>query len=305
MSRIYCRLPQGFSERHALDCEQHRHLSLKEVEQLINKEIKQLDFHPIKRQPRYIDLAEEERSDFVDPSIVQKTQANHIPQDVMRNAAGAFQIKAGRSRWLGAGSQESAARNRVAAYGAEAREFSRIVVVFERMVELKNFSWSDEGLTYGFREDKFDADKVVTDSAWMPKGTLLRVALKSRTPEAKEAAEGYWGFFNMPLSSIMIERHPETEANPLTGPFMSEQLVPSTMRVMAKSVFREQTAALERLDRAWPEIVARFYGGPYSDELNSLRAGELPSHVVRETLRAYLNIPSDHWVEIGELKKNE
>jgi hypothetical protein len=304
MSRRFCRLPQGFSERCALDCTRgHRHMSMKEVERLINKEIKQVDFHPITKLPRYIELVEEERSDFVDPGIVQRTQKTHISETVMRNAAGAHQIKAGRSRWLGAASRESAARNKVAAYGADEREFSRIVVLYGRMVELRNFAWTDAGISAGFREDRFDGDKVVANSAWMPKGTLLRVALKSRIPEAKEAAEGYWRFFNMSLASIMPERPAEKQENPLTGPFRSEKLVPWTVRVMAKSIFREQEAALKRLDCAWPEIVARFQAGPYSKEISSMPASELPSAIARETLRAYLQIPSERWSDVESVRE--
>jgi hypothetical protein len=299
VSRKYCLLPQGYSEACQLDCKRnHRHLSQREVERLKDKEIKFLDFHPITKLPRFIELFEEQRSDFVDPGIVQGTQKTHVTEAIMRNAAGAFRIKARKSHWADAGTMETAARNKVAAYGAEGRELSRIIA-HDRNVELRNFAWTDEGIVASFKEDRFEKNSIVEDIAWLPEGNSLRVGLKPRTPGALDAALGYWRFINMSLSSIGSERRTEMQEHPKRGPFRSEEPTQWTMRVMAKSVLREQAAALKRLDVAWREIVAHFCAGPFSDVMNSLPASELPSQIVRETLRAYLEIPSERWSAIG------
>jgi hypothetical protein len=74
-------------------------------------------------------------------------------------------------------------------------------------------------------------------------------------------------------------------------------------RVVNKVDLRAQAAALAKIDQTWPEIVTGFHAGPHSDEMNSTPPSELPSSIFREVLRAYLDIPSGTWAEIGELKK--
>lgn len=251
MSRRFCRLPQGFSESCALDCERrHSHMNTREVREAVDAgDVIFFDLHPITLLPRYI-----ERSHGV-----QKT---HISAAVIQNAAGAHRGKSGKYHWAGAGVKESAAREKVLAYGADNREFSSLIG-HDRLVELHNFKWTDGGIEAGFP----------ADGTKLPTRNLVRVRLRSRTPDGLEVAISYWRFLTMRSK---------------------------TMRALAKSVFRKQAAALERLDRAWPEIVADFFAGPHSADLKALRASELPSLLLMEILRAYLQAaPTDRWLDVG------
>jgi hypothetical protein len=304
MSRKFCLFAQFFSKASEFDCERgHRHLSAKEVEQGIGKEFKYWDLHPVKQTARYIELFEHERP--VDPDTVQGTQKTHISENVMRNASGAYLLKGGDSHWSDAGARESAARNKVAAYGADNREFSRIVA-HDRLVELKNFAWDDGGLTAGFREDKSrGVDKLgkkvtLQESGWRPKGRPLRVGLKPRTADVLSAALGLWRFIEVRLTSTVTDRPADQSPAPKRGPFRPETPIGYKVhvRIPRKTFFAEHTAALKELDNAWPAILAGYYAGPHSEEMNSLPASQLPSQILTETLRAYLEIDSDRWQEI-------
>jgi hypothetical protein len=313
VSRKFCLLPQFYSERDQFDCKKHSHLNAREVESLDRKSIRYLDLNPRTHKPRYIELPEQERADFVDPSIVQSTQKTHLAAGVIRTAAGAIHVKAARVRWRGAGKHESHARNSVAAHGAERREFAR-VVAHERLVELRNFAWTEDEVHAGFKEDKFDPidsagnERVIPDEDWMPKGALLRVALKARTPEALEIATAMWRFMNAfkvvaaaAPGSNKLAAPPQTPKHLRRGPFQpgnSEPQTPWAIRPLRKDHFRQQEIALDELDRVWPAIVAEYQAGPHSEDLNVLRPSELPSSLLTETLRAYLLIPSDRWSEV-------
>jgi hypothetical protein len=297
MSRKYCLFAPLFPEAAEFDCKRHRHLSAKEVEQGIDKTFRYFDLSPRTHLPRYVELLEHERSDNVDPAIVQNTQRTHIAEDVMRNAAGAFRLRNRKGSWTDAGSKEAAARDKVAAYGADRREFSRIVAD-ERLIELRNFAWNENEVTADFRS------RAARGSMSTPRGGRLRVALKARTPNAMEAALGYWKFFNLPLLSIVPDGNAKDASYPLKGAFPADaRAAHAVNHVVTKIDLRAQAAALAKIDQTWSQIVAGFQAGPHSDEINSTPASELPSSLFREVLRAYLNIPSGTWVEIGEPKK--
>jgi hypothetical protein len=297
MSRKYCLFAPLFPEAAEFDCKRHRHLSAKEVEQGIDKTFRYFDLSPRTHLPRYVELLEHERSDYVDPAIVQNTQRTHIAEGVMRNAAGAYRLRNRKGSWTDAGSKEAAARDKVAAYGADRREFSRIVAD-DRLIELRNFAWNENEITADFRSH------AARESIPALKGERLRVALKARTPDTMEAALGYWKFINLPLLSIIPDRDAKSASHPMKGPFRADAPADFTAsRVVNKVDLRAQAAALAKIDQTWPEIVTGFHAGPHSDEMNSTPASELPSSIFRDVLRAFLNIPSVTWVEIGELKK--
>jgi hypothetical protein len=297
MSRKYCLFAPLFPEADEFNCKRHRHLSAKEVAQGIDKTFRYLDLSPRTHLPRYVELLEHERSDYVDPAIVQNTQRTHIAEGVMRNAAGAYRLGNSKGSWIDAGSKEAAARDKVAAYGADRREFSRIIAD-DRLIELRNFVWNEDGIAADFR------NHPARESMSTFKGERIRVALKARTPDAMEAASEYWKFINLPLLSIVPDRNAKNAPHPLKGAFRADAPVDYTVsRVVTKVDLRAQAAALAKIDQTWPEIVAGFHAGPHSDEMTSTPASELPSSLFREVLRAYLNIASNTWVEIGELKK--
>jgi hypothetical protein len=261
MSRKYCLFAPLFPEAAEFDCKRHRHLSAREVEQGIDKTFR------------------------------------YFAEGVMRNAAGAYRLRNRKGSWTDAGSKEAAARDKVAAYGADRREFSRIVAD-DRLIELRNFAWNEDEITADFRR------RAARESMPTLKGERLRVALKARTPDAMEAALGYWKFINLPLLSIIPDRNAENASHPTKGPFRADAPADFTVaRVVNKVDLRAQAAALAKIDQTWPEIVTGFHAGPHSDEMNSTPPSELPSSIFREVLRAYLDIPSGTWAEIGELKK--
>lgn len=297
MSRKYCLFAPLFPEAAEFDCKRHRHLNAEEVKQGIDKTFRYFDLNPRTHLPRYVELLEHERSDYVDPAIVQNTQRTHIAECVMRNAAGAYRLRNRKASWTDAGSKEAAARDKVAAYGADRREFSRIIAD-DRLIELGNFAWNEDEITADFRS------RAAREIMKTPKGERLRVSLKARTPDAMEAALGYWKFINLPSLSIVADQNAKHEPHPVKGPFRADAPMDcSVSHVITKIDLRAQAAALAKIDQTWPQIVAGFHAGPHSDEMNSTPASELPSSLFREVLRAYLNIPSVTWVEIGELKK--
>jgi hypothetical protein len=297
MSRKYCLFEPLFPEAAEFDCKRHRHLNAKEVAQGIDKTFRYFDLSPRTHLPRYVELLEHERSDYVDPAIVQNTQRTHIAEGVMRNAAGAYRLRNRKSSWTNAGSKEAAARDKVAAYGADRREFSRIVAG-DRLIELRNFVWNEGGIAADFRS------RAARESMPRLKGELLRVALKARTPDAMEAALGYWKFINLSPITIIPDANAKNAPHPKKGPFHADTPVGYTVsHVVTKVDLRAQAAALAKIDHTWPEIVVGFHAGPHSDEITSTLPSELASSLFREVLRAYLNIPSNTWVEIGELKK--
>jgi hypothetical protein len=208
-----------------------------------------------------------------------------------------YRLRNREGSWTGAGSKEAAARDKVAAYGAERREFS-LIVAGDRMIELINFAWNEDEIAADF------GSRPAREGMPTLKGERLRVTLKARTPDAMEAALGYWKFINLPLLSIISDRNAKNASHPMKGPFRADAPADYTVsRVVTKVDLRAQAAALAKIDQTWPEIVAGFHAGPHSDEISSTPASELPSSLFREVLRAYLNIPSNTWVEIGELKK--
>jgi hypothetical protein len=297
MSRKYCLFAPLFPEAAEFDCKRHRHLNAKEVEQGIDKSFRYFDLSPRTHLPRYVELLEHERSDYVDPGIVQSTQRTHIAEGVMRNAAGAYRLRNRKGSWTDAGSKEAAARDKVAAYGADRREFSRIVAD-GRMIELINFAWNEDEITADFRS------RAARDSMPRLKGERLRVALKARTPDAMEAALGYWKFINLSPLTIIPDRNATNASHPMKGPFHADTPVGYTVsHVVTKLDLRAQAAALAKIDQTWPQIVAGFHAGPHSEAMNSTPPSELPSSLFREVLRAYVSISSNTWVEIGELKK--
>jgi len=58
---------------------------------------------------------------------------------------------------------------------------------------------------------------------------------------------------------------------------------------MARLVIDNRRKALADLDRAWSNIVAEFYAGPFSGSLNDTPASELPSSLVFKTLQVYFS----------------
>lgn len=106
-----------------------------------------------------------------------------------------------------------------------------------------------------------------SDDVWLPpvsaKGRRpVRVALLPRTAEAVSAA-----------SSFYIKRY-----RPGRG------TVAAWLGAMS-----EMRDALRELDRAWPQIVAQFSAGRWTDTLNEMRPGKLPSELLRRVLQAYLH----------------
>jgi hypothetical protein len=250
-------------------------------------DIKFLDLDPQSYWPRYI---------FTDRGY--NTQRTHLTASLIRSASGAYRSKEttrdGRSHWLEAGRTEAAAQDKIA-------DYYRVW-----MVELKNFAWDDQGMTAGFKGDKFSSNRnvngrLVEDHEWMPKGTVLRVALKPRTPHISQTALALWRFIEARVISIEApEGYGEKSEETARGPFRPTNSggFKVRVRVPRKTFFSEQREALKQLDLAWPHIVAEFLAGPYSDDLNSTRPSELPSLILTETLRAYLEIESENWKKI-------
>jgi hypothetical protein len=288
VSKKFCVLPIGFSENCALDCKRrHRHMTLKEVKIAeADGDIKFLDLDPQSNWARYI---------FTDRG--HNTQRTHLTASVIRNASGAYSSnetsRDGRSHWLEAGRAETAAQDKIA-------DYYRVW-----MVELKNFAWDDQGMTAGFKSDRFNSNhdasgRLIEGHDWLPKGTPLRIALKPRTPHIEQIALSLWRFIEVRAISIEPPEDYGESAEPSRGPFRRTNSGGFKMRgrVPRKTFFSEQREALRQLELAWPQIVAEFFAGPYSDDLNSTRPGELPSMILTETLRAYLEIDSDRWKEI-------
>jgi hypothetical protein len=279
MSRKFCLFAPDFPEACLLDCTRHRHLSPKEVAEGEGKYFYYMDLHPVSHKPRYVEFLEHERSDYVDPQIVQTTQRTHISENVIRNAAGAFWRPNGaRAHWTGAGRLEVAARNKVEAYGS-------------RTVEFRGFWWDESGI--------YNTQIISGRKAEDPKRKAIRVILKGRTPAALDAALSYWQVANIRTISF-YSRSSGTETPPTRGPFAADEPMRSLeIRVLNKARRSEHGALLRALDRVWSNIVAGFNAGPHSEAMNSTPGSELPSAIFRETLRAYLNIPSDSWTDTG------
>jgi len=155
VSRRFCRLPQGFSQAIAQDCERrHKHMSSREVRELQQSgEIEFFDLHPITLLPRFVDR-------------VHGTQRTHLPAPIIQRGSGTH------------GSYEQAwAQEKIEDHGAEMRAFSRLYSE-TRWVALSRVIWNPEGIF------------VNCDPA--PKGSVVLVGLKPPTPEARYAASEYW-----------------------------------------------------------------------------------------------------------------
>jgi hypothetical protein len=58
---------------------------------------------------------------------------------------------------------------------------------------------------------------------------------------------------------------------------------------MVGSALRKEREGLNRLDKSWKLIVDHFEAGPFSEDLTSSIASELPSTLLFKTLQAYLS----------------
>ncbi|MGH9735817.1 MAG: hypothetical protein ACRD8A_14650 [Candidatus Acidiferrales bacterium] len=236
MAKRFCVLPLGFSSACAANCERrHVHKSLREVRELeATGEIQFLDLHPATNKPRYVFRTHD-------------TQHVHIPASVIEAAAGAYR----RDR-----REISTAKNKVSAYGADNREFSRLIPS-RRTIEL-NLKWNDSGFVAHFPSDGEPSARAFEQA----RGEIVRVSFKPRSPEARE----------------VVLRYRQAERG-------AASLFPKVAR---KSKQREWGIALQQLDRWWPEIIDRFHAGPYSSPLADTKPSELPSSIVRQVVDAYL-----------------
>ena len=142
------------------------------------------------------------------------------------------------------------ARIKVKEHGKENREF---LGCGPREIVLPGLKWNDQGML-----GHFDSDG---SSVWFDAqpGYPVKVILRPRINEVAETATQY--------------RQYET--------------LPKLVRPEIKRYLRERKAALNRLDRYWPEICEEILAGPYSEELNSLHGSELPSMLFDKILNAY------------------
>jgi hypothetical protein len=185
---------------------------------------------------------------------VHKTQRTHLSAPIIQRAAGVADPR-----------ERAWASEKVEGYGADKRAFQRLYSG-TKYIALPRVVWNSEG--------------IFVNCDPPPKGSLITVGLKPPTPDARHAASEYWRIQFLWRDKVSSDGS------------QAGLVRPNVPRKMIQSVMGKSEVALRHLDEAWREIVEKYLAGPYSEELNRLKAGDLPSMIVGKTLAAYLFTPT-------------